>query len=390
MSPKQSQLLLPLLTAIADAGGSLKAKAVAESVAEHIGLTPADRDRCERTPGGKRYNSFDRSIRWVQQLGKLRGLTANDGPGIWRLTETAEDKLENIRPGLAITIFENDNGVVLWATAEAVESKLADHSIDLVITSPPYNLQRAKEYDDHRLEARHIDWLLDRAAAWKRVLTETGSVILNLGDVWLPDSPTMSLYNERLLVQLVDSLGYHLIQRLVWENPSRLPSPAEYVTVRRIRVNPSTENLWWIAPTPNPKANNRNVLVPYSRHMQKTLARGTNEGIRPSGHVLSADSFRVDNGGAIHHNLIVAPNTASNSLYLRKCREAGISPHPARFPEAIPEFAMRLTTEPGDVVFDPFAGSCTTAAVAQRLGRNFVVCDRSRHYLDGGVLQLAP
>ena len=387
MSPKQSQLLLPLANAIADAGGSLRAKDASEAIASALHLDVEERDRWERTPGGKRYNVLDRAVRWTHQLGKLRGLTANDGPGVWRLTERAEDRLENIRPGVVVTIFENDAGVVLWATAEALESKLDDHSVNLVCTSPPYELTRPKEYDEGRSESEHVRWLAERAESWKRILTEDGSVMLNLGDVWLPNSPTISLYQERLLLELVDRLGYHLVQKLYWNSPTKMPGPAEYVTIRRIRVTPSVENVWWLSPSPNPKADNRNVLVDYSSSMRKTLARGTNAGRRPSGHSVRGNAFSRDNGGAIPHSLLVAANTASNTSYLRRCRDAGIQPHPARFPEALPEFAIRLTTDPSDVVLDPFAGSCTTAEVAQRLGRHFIVADRSRSYLDGGVLR---
>lgn len=389
MIPSQSQLLLPLSGAIAAAGGSIRAKDAADAMAETLHLTADERQSCGTTPGGKRYNAFDRTIRWTHQLGKLRGLTANDGDGVWRLTETAEDKLENIRPGLMVTVFEDSLGVILWATAETVEQRLDDRSVQLICTSPPYELTRPKEYDIGRSESEHVRWLAERAESWKRILTEDGSVILNLGDVWVPNSPTMSLYQERLLLELVDRLGYHLIQRLVWENPAKMPAPAEWVTVRRIRLNPSTENLWWLSTTPYPKANNRNVLVPYSKHMRKTLAKGTNAGARPSGHVVGNHAFQTDNEGAIPHNLIVAANTASNTVYLEGCRAAGISPHPARYPEALPEFAIKLTTEPGDTVFDPFAGSLTTVATAKRLGRRFIACDRSRHYLDGGILQFA-
>lgn len=389
MPPTQNQLLLPLANAIGDAGGSLRAKDATDAIACALNLTPDERARCERTPGGKRYNVLDRTVRWTHQLGKLRGLTANDGPGFWRLTERAQDKLENIRPGVVVTVFENDAGVVLWATAEALESKLDDHSVNLVCTSPPYELTRPKEYDEGRSESEHIRWLTARAESWKRLLTEDGSVMLNLGDVWLPNTPTVSLYQERLLLELVDRLGYHLVQKLYWSNPSRMPGPAEYVTIRRIRLTPSIENIWWLSLTSSPKADNRNVLVEYSPSMRKTLARGTNAGVRPSGHSVSHGAFQSDNGGAIPHSLLVAANTASNTPYLRRCRDAGIEPHPARFPEALPEFAIRLTTDPGDIVLDPFAGSCTTAAVAQRLGRRFIVADRSRRYLDGGILQLS-
>jgi site-specific DNA-methyltransferase (cytosine-N4-specific) len=391
MIPQQGQLLFPLTTAIAEAGGSIRAKTAADSIAETINLPTEERDACATTPGGKKYNVWDRQIRWVQQLGKLRGLTANDGDGVWRLTESAEDKLENIRPGIVVTIWENSLGVVLWAQAEAVERRLDDRSVNTIVTSPPYELTRKKAYDEGRSEAEHVRWLAGIIGTWKRVLAEDGSLFLNLGDVWLPGAGagTQSLYQERLLLELVDRMGYHLVQKLAWENPSKLPAPAEYVTVRRVRVNPSLENFWWLAPSTSPKANNRNVQVPYSAAMLKTLARGTNAGTRPSGHVVGEHAFSQDNGGAIPHALITAPNSASNTTYLQRCRAAGIEPHPARFPEALPEFAIKLTTDPGDVVADFFGGSLTTAATAQRLGRRFITCDRSRHYLDGGILQLA-
>ena len=214
-------------------------------------------------------------------------------------------------------------------------------------------------------------------------------MFLNLGDVWIPNSPTMSVYQERLILELIDKLGYNLIQRLTWESPSKMPAPAEWVTVRRIRVNPSTENFWWLSPSRNPKADNRNVLVPYSDHMKKTLEKGTNAGLRPSGHFVSEHAFAQDNGGAIPHALITASNTASNTRYLEACRKAGIKPHPARFPPALPEFAIKLTTERDDVILDPFGGSLETAETAMRLGRKFITCDRSRHYLDGGLLRFA-
>ncbi len=390
MLPTQNQLLLPLVEVIAAAGGSMQAKDASDAIASKLELSTEEREQSARTRGGKHFNILDRTIRWTHQLGKLRGLTANEASGHWRLTERAEDKLENIRPGVVVTLFENDSGIVLWATAEALESKLADRSIQLVCTSPPYELTRRKAYDEGRTESEHVRWLAERAESWKRLLTEDGSVMLNLGDVWLPNSPTVSLYQERLLLELVDRLGYHLIQKLYWENPAKMPAPAEYVTVRRIRVTPSIENIWWLALTPNPKADNRNVLVDYSTSMRRTLAKGTNAGTRPSGHFVRDDAFRADNGGAIPQCLLVAANTASNTRYLRRCREAGIRPHPARFPEALPEFAIRLTTEAGDTVLDPFGGSLVTASAAQRLGRHFIVGDRSRHYLEGGILQLLP
>lgn len=389
MIPSQSQLILPLLTVIQEEGGSAPARTVCDAVADKLKLSNDEREANTVTSAGKRYNVFDRSVRWANQLAKLRGLTQSEERGTWTLTAQAQDKLENATPGIVVVVYENDLGAVLWAEAESLEAVLDEKSIDLIVSSPPYNLTRSKEYEYRRSEEEHVNWLTARAEAWRSLLTDSGSLMINTADVWLPGRPSLSLWQERLLLNLVDRLGYHLCGKLLWHNPSKLPTPAEWVTIRRVRVTQAVENIWWLSKTPNPKANNRNVLVPYSESMRRTLKKGTNSGVRPSGHVVKEGAFSIDNGGSIPHNLLVASHTASNTPYLKRCREQGITPHPARFPEALPEFAIKLTTDPGDVVADFFSGSLTTAEVAMRLGRHFVAGERSRHYIEGGLLRFA-
>jgi len=386
-SQSQRQLLLPLANLLQDAGAPMRVHDLSDGLAERIALAPEVRDRVVTTTGGKKIRAWHRTVRWVLQLAKLRGIAAPVSAGTWTLTAKANDALENARPGIVVILYEDRNGIVLWGEAEAVERHIDPGSVQLVCTSPPYPLTRPKQYGN-RAEAEHIAWLTERAAAWKELLAEDGSLFLNLGDVYLPGEPTMSLYQERLLIALVDELGYHLAQKLYWRSPTRLPSPAEWVTVRRVRVRHTLESVWWLAKSAHPKADNRNVLVPYSQRMRETLQRGTNAGERPSGHRITSRSFQTDNGGAIPESLIVASNAGISRAYLDGCRSRNLPVHPARYPEALPEFAIKLTTDPGDVVCDFFAGSLTTAVVAQRLGRRYIAADRSKAYLEGGIRRL--
>lgn len=101
---------------------------------------------------------------------------------------------------------------------------------------------------------------------------------------------------------------------------------------------------------------------------------------RPSGHDISK-RFAEDKGGAIPPNLLQIPNTESNSKYLRYRQMIGISGHPARFPERLPEFFIQFLTDPGDIVLDVFAGSNTTGAVAETLGRKWVAYEIEHSYL---------
>jgi site-specific DNA-methyltransferase (cytosine-N4-specific) len=118
--------------------------------------------------------------------------------------------------------------------------------------------------------------------------------------------------------------------------------------------------------------------------MKVLLEKGYKPMLRPSGHDIS-DCFGTDNGAAIPPNLISLAHTESNSAYIRYCRERGIVPHPARFPREIPEFFIRMLTEVGDLVVDPFCGSCATGEAAERTQREWVCCDLVEDYLKGAL-----
>jgi site-specific DNA-methyltransferase (cytosine-N4-specific) len=188
---------------------------------------------------------------------------------------------------------------------------------------------------------------------------------------------------------LVEQLGFHLAQEFFWWNPSKLPTPAEWVTVRRIRVKDAINTIWWLSPTPYPRASNRRVLQPYSDSMEELLEKGYKAKRRPSGHNISK-KFSKRNKGAIPPNLLALANTESNSFYLRYCKERDIKPHPARFPLGIPEYFIRMLTEPGDLVVDPFAGSCVTGEAAEALKRRWICIDMEEDYLQGALGRFQP
>jgi len=260
--------------------------------------------------------------------------------------------------------------------------------VDLIMTSPPFALTRKKAYGNEQ-EGAYLDWFRNFASHFHRILKEDGSLVIDLGGAWKPGLPVRSLYQFKLLIMLCEDYGFHLAQEFYWWNPSKLPTPAEWVNVRRIRVKDGVNTVWWLARTPWPRASNRRVLQPYSDSMKSLLDNGYSARLRPSGHDIS-EKFSVDNGAAIPPNLIAIPNTESNSSYLRYCKDNGIKPHPARFPAALPEYFVRMLTDPGDMVLDPFAGSCVTGEVAERLGRNWICAELVESYLQGAVGRFRP
>ncbi len=198
----------------------------------------------------------------------------------------------------------------------------------------------------------------------------------------MPGHPVRSIYQFELLVRLCREIGFFLAQEFFHYNPSRLPAPAEWVNVRRIRVKDSINIVYWLSKTEYPKADNRKVLKPYSESMKQLLKNGYRAKLRPSGHDIS-ENFGKDNDGAIPPNLLEIANTESNSAYLRRCAEVGIKPHPARFPKEFAEFFINFLTDEKDLVLDPFSGSNTTGYVAEILGRKWIAFELCEEYLMG-------
>lgn len=256
-------------------------------------------------------------------------------------------------------------------------------SVDLIMTSPPFGLVRKKDYgnaDAHE----YLDWFRPFAEGFKRALADDGSLVIDIGGAWISGQPTRSLYHFKLLIMLCEEYGFHLAQEFFWWNPAKLPTPAEWVTIRRIRVKDAVNCVWWLSKTPWPRADNRRVLQPYSASMKDLLRNGYKPMKRPSGHDISG-KFGRNNGAAIPPNLIALAHTESNGQYLRYCKELEIKPHPARFPAELPEYFIRMLTDPGDQVLDPFGGSCVTGEVCERLSRKWVCVDLVEEYLRGAV-----
>ncbi len=256
-------------------------------------------------------------------------------------------------------------------------------SADLIVTSPPFGLVRKKDYGNVDAD-KYVEWFQPFGELFRRVLKPTGSLVIDIGGAWISGQPTRSLYHYELVIMLCRKCGFHLAQEFFWWNPAKLPTPAEWVTVRRIRVKDAVNCVWWLSPTPWPKASNRRVLVPYSDSMRDLLKNGYRAKLRPSGHDIS-EKFSIDNGAAIPPNIIALAHTESNSFYLRYCKEHGMKPHPARFPAELPEYFIRMLTDPGDFVVDPFAGSCVTGEVAERLNRKWLCVELVEDYLQGAL-----
>lgn len=287
-------------------------------------------------------------------------------------------------------LYKTEFGAAYVGDSLDLMAKLPDGSVNLVLTSPPYALEFKKSYGNVTKD-EYVEWFLPFAREVFRILPDDGSFVLNIGGSWNKGSPTRSLYQYKLLIALVEEIGFSLAQELYWYNPAKMPVPAEWVTVRRIRVKDSVEHVWWLSKSKHPKASNLKVLKEYSADMLRLNRRGVKETVRPSGHVINSSWDKIKTEGSIPGNVIEeapAPddmlkfgNNAANDNYTVRCKEGGIKIHPARFPAALPNFFVKMLTDEDDLVLDFFAGSNTTGASAERLQRRWLAMELSEDYL---------
>jgi site-specific DNA-methyltransferase (cytosine-N4-specific) len=339
--------------------------------------------------------------------------------------------------------YTTSGGAAYQGDSRELLDELPEGVVDLIVTSPPFALRREKAYGNESPED-YNEWFLTFAEKAKRVLKDDGSFVIDIGGGWTKGVPTRSTYHFELLTELVgEDRPFHLAQEMYWYNPAKLPTPAQWVTIERIRLKDAVNHVWWLSKTERPDADNKRVLKEYSDAQQKLMEEGYEDKLRPSEHDLSDKFDDPQEDGAIRPNfwdMIESPdnvpdlvdvlhragvsdeliqsaietdtvdelarltlpedkipdnvlkiaNTASNTHYLKACKEVELDPHPARFPRDLPEFFIQFLTEPGDLVLDIFAGSNMTGWLAEEMNREWLAFEYQEQYLQSSKLRFMP
>lgn len=296
---------------------------------------------------------------------------------------------ESPQTSAVVPLITTPSGEAYWSRIEEFLGKRASDlngTVNAIITSPPFPLVRKKKYGNFEGE-EYLNWFSSLATPLSRLLTDDGSIVVEMGNAWVKGEPTMSTLPMKALIAFQEEAGLYLAQEVICYNSARLPGPAEWVTRERSRLKDSFTRVWWLSKEPRPKADNRKVLNEYSPAMQRLLSRKSfNHGKRPSGHKISQSGFLQDNGGSISPNVLAIPNVrAQGDNYRTYCKENGLPVHPARMQPELVEFFIDLLTDEGDLVFDPFGGSLTTSYAAESKGRQWIATEAELQYLLGSV-----
>jgi len=307
------------------------------------------------------------------------------------------------------TLYSTDLGHLLIGDfCKVTEKHLTakyKNKFQLIITSPPFPLNNKKQYGNLKGD-EYLEWFINLAPIFEDLLADDGSLVIEIGNSWEAERPVQSLLHLECLLGLTKNSNLRLIQEFIAYNPSKLPSPAQWVTVNRLRTVDSYTHVWWLAKSDYPKADNSKTLRPYSKSMKKLLkSQKYNSGKRPSEHVISEKSFIKDNGGSIAHNLLEMEaidinrevrlphnvlsfsNSSSNDYFQRRCREENIVPHPARMHKGLVSFFINFLTDENDLILDPFAGSNTTGYVAEKLNRKWIAIEISNNYAYDSIIR---
>jgi hypothetical protein len=347
----------------------------------------------------------------------------------WNKTHTAT--IAANRPesdDASVPVYSTHHGAMYQGKSEDLlrTASISDYAgrVQLVMTSPPFPLNTKKAYGNHTQD-EYVEWFANFAPLLREMVTDNGSIVVEIGNAWMPGRPVMSTHVLKAFLQFLEKGDLHLCQEFIWYNPARLPSPVEWVNKERTRVKDAFTRIWWMSPSERPKADNRKVLREYSPSMKRLIKTGKyNAGPRPSEHNIGAESFKTDNKGAIPPNvgdvdgvpsingtispsqfdqtlrlisefeeatnLLKAANTLSSDGYRKFCLDHNTNVHPARMPMSLVEFFVRFLTDEGDLIFDPFAGSNTTGAVAEGLDRRWLAVEADWKYAAHSIGRFDP
>ena len=261
---------------------------------------------------------------------------------------------------------------IILGDCENVLDGLPDESVDLIFTSPPYADQRKNTYGGIKPD-QYVEWFLPKAEAFFRVLKPSGTFVLNIKERAVAGE--RHTYVIELILEMRRN-GWLWTEEFIWHKknsyPGKWPNRFRDNWERLIQFNKSRKfNMYQKA-----------VMIPVGDWADRRLANlSDTDKIRDESRVGSGFGKNVSNW--IGRDMVY-PN---NVLHL--ATESSNKQHSAAFPVPLPTWFIKLFTQPGDTVLDPFIGSGTTAVAALLLGRHYVGIDINEEYVRLSEARLA-
>lgn len=376
----------------AEGAGVLDNERLYHAVAVRAGLSEQElKTKMPIGESGQKRSVIKRQIRWHQQTLKHLGLLerVDDVRGLWQLTKEGRHQLRRTADNVSILAFSTNLGIAIWGDCRKIFGRLRE-PIHLIVTSPPYPLARPRAYGNPT-QAEYVDFICKVLEPILANLIDGGSICLNISnDIFEQGSPARSLYQERLVLALHDRFGLSLMDRLVWHNPSKPPGPVQWASLKRVQLNVGYEPILWFTNNPHKvRSDNRRVLEPHTERHLQLIAKGgcqTEAEYGDGAYRRRKGSFGNQTPGRIPKNIFsITHNCSDHKQYRKDCERLGLQPHGAVFPALLPSFLIKLLTEPGDLIADPFGGKLTTGLVAEKLDRRWISTEWIYDYIRGAT-----
>ena len=256
--------------------------------------------------------------------------------------------------------LELDLDCVIYGDCLQYMRTLPDDCVDLVVTSPPYAEQRTDTYGGIS-EDEYVDWFENIGKEISRILKLSGSFVLNIKEH--VRNGCRSTYVFETVLRLSRVLQWR--DTFIWNKSNPFP------TGSKKRLKDGFEYCFWFTKTNQYKFFPNEVLVKSDSKWIASELQRKNKGEHP-----------VKNGSGLNMSRRYVSDMVRPSNVLTLAVDTTNHLHPATFPIGLPEFFIKLMSESGDLVFDPFAGSGTTLLAAKQLGRRYLGCDVKVEYVD--------
>jgi site-specific DNA-methyltransferase (adenine-specific) len=254
---------------------------------------------------------------------------------------------------------------IICGNSLEVLKELPDNCVNLIVTSPPYADQRKATYGGIHPD-KYVEWFMPIAAELKRVLKDDGSFVLNIKEK-VVDGERHTYVLELILA--MKKQGWLWTEEYLWHKKNTAPGKWSN------RFRDSWERCLHFNKQRKFKMFQEEVMIPTGDWAKSRLKNlGENDKIR----------FNSQVGSGFGKNISkwVGRDKAFPSNVLHLASECGNKNHSAAFPETLPTWFIKLFSEPGDVILDPFSGSGTTAVAAKRLNRSYIGIEIKDEYCE--------
>jgi site-specific DNA-methyltransferase (cytosine-N4-specific) len=372
--------------------GMLSQAELYSSVAETLKIDPEN--HYEKVGKQSKVNLFYRKVRWVQQSLKSKKLLRKVDRGVWEVSGKDKEQLHIIKDAKSVIAMSTNLGIMICSKSEDVfKSGMIEDEIHLVLSSPPYILQKPRDYGGLTQAKEWVDFIMSVIEPIMPRLAKGASIALNVGqDSFHKGMPARQTHIERLIIAMEDSRLW-LVDRLIWGS-NKAPTPYAWTSLNRFMLKSSYEFVLHFTNDPlSLLTNNQRVLEPHTEtHKKFILSGGTKRAASNSNgsHIKNVGDYSggdIEKGKIASNYMYFGNKCVRNEMVNRYAKENNFPVHGAKMPYRLASFLVRYMSRPGDMVADIFGGTGTVASACEENDRRWISIEMVMEYIKSSFIR---